>query len=104
MSYSAIVRVPSALTALMSAVPVDHTNGKGGAQGGTARVGHRGLGKSILRCCFAAGVPHLSDVIHTSPTRLFAFEQKVPIPPYLIALAVGQLESRELSDRCGGSM
>ena len=48
-----------------------------------------------------AGVPHLSDIVHASPTRLFAFEQMVPIPPYLLALAVGQLESRELSARCG---
>ena len=46
-----------------------------------------------------ADVKHLSDVPHRGATRLFAFEQKVPIPPYLIALAVGQLESRELSNR-----
>ena len=25
------------------------------------------------------------------------------IPPYLLALAIGQLESRELSTRCGGT-
>lgn len=55
-TYSAAVRVPAPLTALMSAV--------GGA-------GH----------------------------RVFMFHQKVPIPSYLIALAVGELESRELSDR-----
>jgi aminopeptidase N len=30
---------------------------------------------------------------------VFYFLQKVPVPSYLIALAVGELESRELSDR-----
>ncbi len=46
-----------------------------------------------------AGVPHLADVTPSGPTRLFAFSQRVPIPPYLLALAVGELESRELSPR-----
>ncbi len=32
--------------------------------------------------------------------RQFRFEQKVPIPAYLLALAVGCLEFRELSARC----
>lgn len=32
-------------------------------------------------------------------TKLYKFEQKVPIPSYLIALAVGALESRELGPR-----
>ena len=32
-------------------------------------------------------------------TRTFFFEQKVPISSYLIALAVGELESRELGPR-----
>ncbi|GAX73644.1 hypothetical protein CEUSTIGMA_g1095.t1 [Chlamydomonas eustigma] len=72
MSYSAVVRVPEALTALMSAVPLEDDS---------------------------ADVPHLSDVSSSGPTRLFSFQQKVPIPPYLIALAVGELESRELSSR-----
>jgi leukotriene-A4 hydrolase len=45
------------------------------------------------------GVPNLYDVSSSGPTRLFSFQQKVPIPPYLIALAVGELESRELSSR-----
>jgi leukotriene-A4 hydrolase len=31
--------------------------------------------------------------------RTFYFTQKVPIPSYLIALAAGQLESREISPR-----
>lgn len=31
---------------------------------------------------------------------LFKFEQKVPIPAYLIAIAAGDLESRELGPRC----
>jgi leukotriene-A4 hydrolase len=35
----------------------------------------------------------------TPATRTFAFEMPQPIPPYLLALAVGELESRELSPR-----
>lgn len=31
---------------------------------------------------------------------LFRFEQPVPIPIYLIAIVVGALEKRDLSDRC----
>jgi len=33
-------------------------------------------------------------------TTTYTFEQKVPIPAYLIALVVGQLESRDISPRC----
>ncbi len=33
-------------------------------------------------------------------TKVFYYQQSVPIPSYLIALAVGQLESRELGPRC----
>lgn len=32
--------------------------------------------------------------------RLFKFEQKVPIPSYLLAIVVGYLERRELGSRC----
>lgn len=32
--------------------------------------------------------------------RVFKFEQKVPIPSYLLAIVVGWLESRGLSERC----
>jgi leukotriene-A4 hydrolase len=81
-SYSAAVRVPAALTALMSAVPCDtppHV-----PSGGTA----------------PEGVPNLPAAAGgSSSTRVFYFLQKVPVPSYLIALAVGELESRELSDR-----
>lgn len=90
-SYSAAVRVPAALTALMSAVPTDTPPEL--PDGSTA----------------AAGVPHLegqqpppgssgrSD--GSSGSRVFYFNQKVCIPSYLIALAVGQLEKRDLSER-----
>lgn len=59
LTYAARVRVPAAMTALMSAVPTGE----------------------------AAG---------TGATKLCSFEQKVPIPSYLLALAVGELDSREL--------
>lgn len=41
----------------------------------------------------AVGVEPLGD------ERIFRFEMPQPIPPYLLALAVGELESRELSPR-----
>ncbi|GFR49183.1 hypothetical protein Agub_g11207 [Astrephomene gubernaculifera] len=80
MSYDAVVRVPYPLTALMSAVPREEA-GQGQGQGEQPDV------------------PHLASVQHPYPTRTFAFMQKVPIAPYLVALAVGELESRELGPR-----
>ncbi|CAD7703430.1 unnamed protein product [Ostreobium quekettii] len=70
MTYSAAVRVPGQLTALMSAVPVE-TKPK----------------------------PDFSILDAKPRTQTFYFEQKIPIPPYLLALVVGELESRELSPR-----
>ncbi len=40
------------------------------------------------------------SVENAGTTRTFSWEQKVPIPTYLIALAVGNLESRDVSPRC----
>lgn len=45
------------------------------------------------------GVPNLPPAPAGTDTRVLYFLQKVPIPSYLIALAVGELESRDLSDR-----
>lgn len=83
-SYSAAVRVPAALTALMSAVPADSPPVL--PDGSTA----------------AEGVPHLDSEQQQaadSSSRVFYFNQRVCIPSYLIALAVGELEKRDLSDR-----
>jgi leukotriene-A4 hydrolase len=33
-------------------------------------------------------------------TNVFKFEQPVPIPSYLFALAIGELASRDISSRC----
>ena len=66
------------------------------------REGHR------PRPAHGADVRHpdrVESIPGTSRTT-FAFEQKVPIPPYLLALAVGNLESRTpsaLGARCGAS-
>eukprot|EP00877_Chromochloris_zofingiensis_P004503 jgi/Chrzof1/14053/Cz08g22210.t1 len=82
-TYTAAVRVPAELTALMSAVPIDD---KQDQQQQPQQQ--------------QDGVPHLVDV--PTPkyvTKVFHFEQKVPIPSYLLALAVGELECRELSPR-----
>eukprot|EP00238_Polyblepharides_amylifera_P013066 CAMPEP_0196598586 /NCGR_PEP_ID=MMETSP1081-20130531/94402_1 /TAXON_ID=36882 /ORGANISM="Pyramimonas amylifera, Strain CCMP720" /LENGTH=713 /DNA_ID=CAMNT_0041924299 /DNA_START=49 /DNA_END=2191 /DNA_ORIENTATION=+ len=72
MSYSATVWVPEELTALMSAIPVDIP------QSETTAKGHRN--GSVAK-------------------KAFSFEQKVPIPSYLLALAAGKLESREIGPR-----
>jgi hypothetical protein len=42
----------------------------------------------------------VNDVSSEASRRLFSFRQPVPVPSYLIAVAVGQLESREISHRC----
>ncbi len=69
LTYAAAVRVPEGLTALMSALPDD------GAEGGGAELAHL--------------PPRVG-------ARVFRFRQPLPIPSYLLALAVGGLASREL--------
>ncbi|EFN56549.1 hypothetical protein CHLNCDRAFT_144199 [Chlorella variabilis] len=73
-TYTAAVRVPRQLRALMSAVPVEG-EGRDDGDGGTA------------------------DLRHVAPrpgTKVYRFRQGVPISSYLLALAVGNLESRQL--------
>ncbi|GFH06372.1 Leuk-A4-hydro_C domain-containing protein, partial [Haematococcus lacustris] len=70
MTYTAKVRVPAELTALMSAVPDSEQDAA--AAGGS--------------------LDKLPEVQPPYPT-------KVPIPPYLLALVVGELASRELGPR-----
>ncbi|KAF8069679.1 lkhA [Scenedesmus sp. PABB004] len=82
-TYSADVRVPAGLTALMSATPTDGDPPRpGGGSGGGGD---------------APGAP--ARLPPRDGAARFFFSQAVPIPSYLIALAVGELESRELSDR-----
>ncbi|PSC70392.1 Leukotriene A-4 hydrolase isoform A [Micractinium conductrix] len=69
-TYAAAVRVPRALRALMSAVPQ-------GEDGDGAELEH--VGNKL-----------------TAGTKVWRFKQAVPIPSYLLALAVGNLESRRL--------
>jgi len=100
-SYSAAVRVPAELTALMSAVPSDTPPEIPVSSGSSSTDGTGSSQPAAAAAAVHAGVPHLSDV-EVPPGRdkmVYYFLQKVPIPSYLIALAVGQLESRELSDR-----
>ncbi|KAK3087442.1 hypothetical protein FSP39_005970 [Pinctada imbricata] len=52
---------------------------------------------TILMSALQQGIEaHPSD----SSKRVHKFEQKVPIPSYLIAIVGGDLESRDLSERC----
>ena len=37
---------------------------------------------------------------NTTPTKTYYWEQHIPVSSYLIAIAVGQLEWRAISDRC----
>lgn len=63
-------------------------------------------GPACTCVCFAwpgttwrAGLPDLADVSPSYPTRLFGFSQRVPIPSYLVALAAGELQARDLGPR-----
>jgi len=69
MTYSALVTVAQPLTALMS-----------------ARTAPTPAGAESR---FAA-------LLGDAPRSSYAFEQSLPIPSYLLALAVGDLESREI--------
>ncbi len=71
-TYRAAVHVPAALTAVMSAGPAGSRPGADGAGGGGGGGGGR---------------------------RTLHFEMPQPIPSYLMALAVGDLASRDLSPR-----
>ena len=65
LTYAAAITVPSALTALMSAVPQDSSKPSSGPSG----------------------------------THTFHFKQDVPIPSYLLALAIGELEYRQIGPK-----
>ncbi len=71
MTYNASITVPAWSTAVMSALPVES----------------QGVGNDTVTEEF--------DGMHT-----FEFKQPVPIPAYLLALAVGELSSHDLSPRC----
>jgi hypothetical protein len=44
-------------------------------------------------------LPHVPSTAGSGPTKVFHFSQKVPIPTYLLALAVGELVSRQVGPR-----
>jgi leukotriene-A4 hydrolase len=75
MTYKACITVPKWATAVMSALPT---------------------------ATFATAVTHakLSCTENNDDTHTFNFDQPVPIPSYLLALAVGELQSQDLSPRC----
>lgn len=75
MTYKACITVPKWATAVMSALPTK---------------------------TFATAVTHAktSCTENSDDTHTFNFDQPVPIPAYLLALAVGELESQDLSPRC----
>eukprot|EP00592_Proboscia_alata_P015798 CAMPEP_0194394050 /NCGR_PEP_ID=MMETSP0174-20130528/123639_1 /TAXON_ID=216777 /ORGANISM="Proboscia alata, Strain PI-D3" /LENGTH=760 /DNA_ID=CAMNT_0039189805 /DNA_START=47 /DNA_END=2329 /DNA_ORIENTATION=+ len=75
--------------------------------------------RSLLPCMDCPGVKFTYEARVTTPswatsvmsalststtssedTKTFLFEQRVPIPSYLLALAVGQIESVDISPRC----
>eukprot|EP00126_Sphaerothecum_destruens_P007324 Sdes_comp19801_c0_seq1m11911 len=75
-TYSAEITVPSPLTAVMSAV----STGCVELEKEAALTSER--------------------LVVKEPKRKFSFAQKVPVPSYLIALAVGHIESKVLGPRC----
>ena len=87
-TYDAQVTVPSWATAVMSALPGEEqklhrgkkSKGTNGAISPPAKISRRGS---------------------TLPARkVYTFFQPVPIPSYLLALAVGDLEGHDVSPRC----
>jgi len=76
-TYDAEVTVPGWAVAVMSALPKEEKTREGKVEDGPAA---------------AAG--------EEGKKKVFEFEQPVPIPSYLLALAVGDLSSRDLSPRC----
>lgn len=83
-TYDAEVTVPSWATAVMSALP------------GEEQKFHRGKKSKS-----GAPPPAPSRRGSTLPARkVFRFNQPVPIPSYLLALAVGDLDSHDVSPRC----
>lgn len=49
--------------------------------------------------CLMSALESASPV-QTGDKKTFSWKQSVPMPSYLIAVAVGELESREISSRC----
>jgi len=81
MTYNAEITVPKWATAVMSALSTKD-----------------GASDSISK--WAKGVMSVVAGEATDDTHTFSFEQPVPIPAYLLALAVGDLASKDLSPRC----
>lgn len=97
-TYSAAVRVPEGLTALMSAVGVERASLETAVSdcAGNAASGEIS-GRSAA---FSAPAPLFSAPVKNASDRsTYCFVQKVPIPPYLIALVAGHLASAELGPR-----
>lgn len=80
MTYTAEVTVPTWATAIMSALPA----------------------KTDASEKISKWANDFISVVsgETKDSHTFAFEQPVPIPAYLFALAVGDLASKDLSSRC----
>jgi leukotriene-A4 hydrolase len=72
-TYSAAVRVPAPLRALMSAL-ADDDGGKN-----------------------TASLQHIQSSSSSSETKIYRFKQPLPISSYLLAIAVGDLVSKDLS-------
>ena len=75
-TYSATVRVPAWCTVLMSALSSDESKNKEAV-------------------AVAVGVAPTAN----GSNRVFCFTQPVPVSVYLIAIAAGELDSREISHR-----
>lgn len=79
--YTATITVPSPLQALMSAVISDDLPEK--------KYSNDSTGSSSSS----------SSSDDSQETLTYSFTQKVPIPSYLVALAVGKLEKRDVGPR-----
>jgi hypothetical protein len=96
-SYAAAVVVPAPLTALMSAVALDDASPPRASLAAAAAADAASPHGAAAAAAAAYGAGDTSS--STSATATFRFAQDVPIAPYLLALAAGQLASRELGAR-----
>ncbi len=53
-----------------------------------------------VKCLFGGSILG-SEPIANSNRNIYSFEQKVPIPTYLIVIAAGDVAFKAISERCG---
>jgi leukotriene-A4 hydrolase len=93
-TYTAAVRVPAHLRALMSALNVDD-EGEGKEQEKRGESGNVDPISTLQHIPNSTSTNNNSDT--SKETKIYRFKQPLPISSYLLAIAVGDLVSKDLS-------